>query len=124
MPPRNLPMPERQIYFSNIWAMVRLVPQGKVTTYGQLAALVDPPEGISEQDYRTYGARWVGQAMRECPAGVPWQRVINSQGKISLPGASGAQQRLLLEEEGLVFNPHGKIDFKIFGWDGPHSAPD
>lgn len=120
MPPRNLPMPERQIYFSRIWSLVRKVPPGKVTTYGQLARLVDPPEEISEQDYRTYGARWVGQAMRECPAGVPWQRVINSQGKISLPGAGGVEQRQRLEEEGVVFNASGKIDLKLFGWDGPN----
>ncbi|NJL26545.1 MAG: hypothetical protein HC897_01055 [Thermoanaerobaculia bacterium] len=51
---------------------------------------------------------------------IPWQRVINAQGEISLraePGCEGLQ-RALLEAEGVVFNAAGKVDLKRFGWRG------
>jgi alkylated DNA nucleotide flippase Atl1 len=55
--------------------------------------------------------------MAACPADIPWQRVINSQGKISKrPGAE--KQRQLLEAEGVVF-VKDKIDLKVYQWHGP-----
>jgi methylated-DNA-protein-cysteine methyltransferase related protein len=52
---------------------------------------------------------------------VPWQRVINAQGKISLhgDGFGNALQRIRLEEEGIEFDQKGQIDFARFGWPGP-----
>lgn len=118
---RPLSPPQRDEYFSRVWALVRKVPPGHVISYGQVAALLDPPTDISMEDYRLYGARWVGQAMRGCPADVPWQRVLNAQGKISLPGAGGAEQRALLEDEGVDFDQKDRVNFEKFGWQGPNS---
>ncbi|MDO9349360.1 MAG: MGMT family protein [Anaerolineales bacterium] len=71
-----------------VWDIVRQIPAGKVATYGQIAALIPPPGGMPLPDYLAFEARWVGGAMAACPPDVPWQRVINAQGKISLrPGA-------------------------------------
>jgi methylated-DNA-protein-cysteine methyltransferase-like protein len=56
--------------------------------------------------------------MAACPQDVPWQRVINSQGKIS-PRPGAARQRQLLEEEGIEFDERDKLDFKRFGWKAP-----
>lgn len=76
----------------------------------------------------TYGAvarrlggcnpRVVGNAMAGLPAGagVPWHRVVNAQGRISVPGATGARQRELLEAEGIEFDTRGRIDFARYGW--------
>ena len=65
--------------------------------------------GVSEADYAAYRARWAGGAMAACPDDVPWQRVINSQGKISeRPGAE--HQRELLEQEGVGFDARDKVD--------------
>jgi methylated-DNA-protein-cysteine methyltransferase-like protein len=52
---------------------------------------------------------------------VPWQRVINAQGKISPRGdpLSGERQRLLLEEEGVRFDANGRVDLRRFRWSGP-----
>jgi methylated-DNA-protein-cysteine methyltransferase-like protein len=88
-------------------ALVRRVPRGRVVTYGQVAALVGAPRA----------ARAVGQAMRVCPAGVPWHRVVNGQGTVSPRGdGSGAlSQRLLLEAEGVRF-ARGRIDLGRFRW--------
>lgn len=88
-------------------ALVRRVPRGRVVTYGQVAALVGAPRA----------ARAVGQAMRVCPAAVPWHRVVNGRGTVSPRGdGSGAfSQRLLLEGEGVRF-VRGRIDLERYGW--------
>ena len=113
--------PDPMDYKIKVWEMVRQVPEGKVATYGQIAALVGAPQGISEQDYRAFGPRWVGGAMAACPDDVPWQRIINAQGKISLRGGSEDRQRELLEAEGVTFDERARVDLKRYGWKGPHS---
>jgi methylated-DNA-protein-cysteine methyltransferase related protein len=52
---------------------------------------------------------------------VPWQRVINAQGKISIhgDGFGNAMQRALLEQEGVIFDENDRVDFSVFGWPGP-----
>ncbi|HCA81234.1 MAG TPA: methyltransferase [Bacteroidetes bacterium] len=92
-----------------IWETVRLIPRGRVASYGQVAV----EAGLPGQ------ARLVGYALHALPpsSGVPWHRVINSQGKISFPPGSPAysRQRLLLQREGIVLED-GKIDMKRYGW--------
>jgi hypothetical protein len=55
---------------------------------------------------------------------IPWQRVINSQGKISLPEGSpeAAQQRVRLEDEGVEFDRQGRVDLRRYRWTGPDDA--
>ncbi|MGD0877666.1 MAG: MGMT family protein [Anaerolineales bacterium] len=102
-----------------VWDIVRRVPPGRVTTYGEIARRLPLPEGMDPKAYLAFAPRWVGGAMAACPADVPWQRVINSKGEISArPGAR--MQHQLLEEEGVQFNERGRIDLTIFGW--PDSA--
>lgn len=100
---------EKPPLYERIYAVVRQVPRGKVATYGQIGQIV----GCS--------ARMVGYAMAALRSGdypdVPWQRIINRQGKISILDPIGKyQQRLILEEEGVVFNRSDQIDFSEFGW--------
>jgi methylated-DNA-protein-cysteine methyltransferase-like protein len=109
--------PDQQAYYEQVWHLVRQVPPGKVVTYGQIAQMIPPPEGVDLQEYKAFSPRWVGGAMAACPDDVPWQRVINSQGKISQrPGAQRQQQ--LLEEEGILF-VKDKVDLKVYQWHGP-----
>lgn len=93
-----------------IWQVIAAIPAGTVSSYGQVARLA----GLGR------GARQVGAALRNLPGGsrIPWHRVINSQGKISLPaGSEGYRlQRQRLEAEGIVFNDRGKVDLRTFGW--------
>lgn len=72
--------------------------------YGQLGAMC----GITD-------SRIVGEAMN-ASQDVPWQRVINARGEISLKGARGVRQRQLLEAEGVEFDETGRVDFARFGW--------
>jgi methylated-DNA-protein-cysteine methyltransferase-like protein len=93
-----------------IYAQVRKVPRGRVATYGQIASLA----GLDGQ------ARQVGYAMAALPSSsaVPWHRVINAQGRVSMRseglGGSIIQQQLL-EREGVVFDG-GRVALARFGW--------
>ncbi len=99
--------------YERIYAVARQIPAGQVATYGQIAAIVG---GCT--------ARMVGYAMAALRDGtdVPWQRVINRQGQISLRAGdqAGALQRQLLEAEGVHFDPKtNKVNFDEVGWTGP-----
>lgn len=110
--------PDQSGYFEQVWTLVRQIPVGCVMSYGQIAQALPVPDGSNPESYRRLGPRWVGRAMRHCPDDVPWWRVINSQGKISLPVDSTAatRQRERLLQEGVQFDERGRVDFKQFGW--------
>jgi methylated-DNA-protein-cysteine methyltransferase-like protein len=99
--------------YERIWKVVKRIPAGKVATYGQVARLA----GLGG------GARLVGYALHALPddeRNVPWQRVINAQGRISPRHFSGAEelQRKLLAREGVRFDARARVDFARFGWKG------
>jgi len=102
-------------FFVQVYRLVSRIPRGKVVTYGQVAALLNEPRA----------ARAVGTALRYLPQPfirtVPWQRVINVTGGISFRGdvLRVEEQRWLLEDEGIEFNRHGKVDLKKYRWSGP-----
>ncbi len=114
-------LPEPHSFYTLVWEIARQIPPGRVSTYGQIASMIPAPEGVEPPQYDRVRARWVGRAMHAAPPDVPWQRVINSQGKISMPAASveAQKQRLLLEMEDIVFDEQGRVDLNCFGWDGP-----
>jgi methylated-DNA-protein-cysteine methyltransferase-like protein len=106
MTKQQLIMNPKQLY-TRIWDAVCQIPRGRVTTYGSVAALC-----------RLRGQqRLVGYALHNLPAGVdiPWHRVINANGMISLRGEPGRTQQQILESEGVVFLQK-KIDLDRFGW--------
>jgi methylated-DNA-protein-cysteine methyltransferase-like protein len=109
-------MAERRPRFhTHVYHLVAQVPKGKVVTYGQVAALAGAPGA----------ARAVGTALRYLPRElsqqVPWQRVINASGGISIRGdvIRVEEQRWLLEHEGIRFDRSGKVDLKKYSWTGP-----
>jgi methylated-DNA-protein-cysteine methyltransferase-like protein len=112
--------PDPIIFNNQVWEIVRQVPPGKVTTYGQVARMIPVPEDVDEKSYLAFGPRWVGSAMAKCPDDVPWQRVINSKGEIS-PRPGAEKQRRLLEEEGVAFTDRGRVDLKVYGWINPEN---
>lgn len=97
-------------YIDRIHATVMTIPTGRVATYGQVAKEAGLPRR----------ARMVGTALRHLTedSGVPWHRVVNAGGRISERPRPDAviEQRILLEDEGVVFTPSGRIDLKKFGW--------
>ncbi len=97
-------------FYERVWGFVREVPRGRVVTYGQVAVELGAPST----------ARAVGYALRALPpdTDVPWWRVINAKGGISLRGrGAGADlQRELLEEEGIPFSAAGTVDLRTYRW--------
>ena len=95
--------------YTRIYSAVRRIPKGRVSTYGRIAKLAGAP-----------GPRVVGYAMAALTAhsGVPWQRVVNHKGEISLRkgGEGELRQRRLLEAEGVRFSLRGRIDLKVYAW--------
>src|SRR5579885_624233 len=95
---------------AQVYALVRACPAGRVTTYGWLGAAIGYPRG----------ARMVGWIMNATPKGadVPAQRVLNSKGELTGSWAFGQRGRMrqLLEAEGIVFSPEGRVDLKRYGW--------
>jgi methylated-DNA-protein-cysteine methyltransferase related protein len=94
-----------------ILAAVAAIPRGRVATYGQVACLAGLPGR----------ARLVGRVLRLLPddSAVPWHRVVNARGGISLrePAAAAREQRRLLREEGIRFGRDGRIALARFGLD-------
>ena len=93
-----------------ILTVIGLIPRGKVATYGQIARLAGLPNHW----------RQVGSVLRDLPSGkdLPWFRVVNSRGEISGRGRPETErfQREQLEDEGVQFNKHGRIDLSKFAW--------
>ncbi len=98
----------------DILRVVRRIPKGRVVTYGEVARLAGMPGH----------ARQVGYALAGLSdPSVPWQRVINARGEISLPGEAGEVQRALLRAEGIKLDARGRVDLKRFGLAPPKPAP-
>ena len=93
-----------------IWQVVAAIPSGRVATYGQVAEKAGLPRA----------ARRVGYALRVLPNNtrIPWHRVVNAQGRLSLPEGSKSYstQRNRLEREGIAFSPTGTINLHRYGW--------
>jgi methylated-DNA-protein-cysteine methyltransferase-like protein len=101
--------------YERIYRVVRQIPFGQVTTYGQIAYLVGPP-----CDPRQVGWALAALAKVEVDPPVPWQRVVSAKGRSSV----GIEQIELLEKEEVRIDCEGRIDLDRFGWDGPESEPD
>lgn len=102
--------PDEPSIAEQVWQVIALIPKGCVATYGQVAELAGLPGG----------ARRVGRLLSHLPPGsrIPWHRVINASGGISLPEHSGgfSRQQRLLKKEGVAFNASGRISLRRFRW--------
>ena len=97
--------------YDDIYDVVCMIPEGRVATYGQIARLAGRPNG----------ARQVGYALAALGSDheVPWYRVINAQGKVSLRATPGYEdyQQILLEDEGVEFSLTKVVNLKRFQWE-------
>jgi methylated-DNA-protein-cysteine methyltransferase related protein len=118
--------------YARIYAAVRRIPRGRVATYGLIARVAGLPGHARQVGYALHALRDEDEADDggESGAGrarsrdarraraVPWQRVINSRGEISLRAERGSErlQRALLEQEGVVFDAAGRVSLARFLW--------
>ncbi|MFC2170329.1 MGMT family protein [Acidobacteriota bacterium] len=97
-------------FTSEIIRLIKAIPRGKVATYGQIAYLT----GLYPSVRRVV---WILHSCSE-KEGLPWHRVVNQKGTISLkPGAGYEKQKSLLEAEGIVFEKKDRIDLNRFPWE-------
>ena len=94
-----------------IYDVVCRIPEGKVATYGQIAKLIGYPNH----------SRYIGRVLSQLEnnSNVPWHRVVNTKGRISPRGLDGCDdyQKILLEEEKIIFNDKNCILLKEFQWE-------
>jgi methylated-DNA-protein-cysteine methyltransferase-like protein len=107
---RQMPRSARKTNaWKEVYTIVRRIPRGRVMNYGQIAQLLNRP----------LSARAVGWAMRQCPDGLPWHRVVNASGGCStdhLPDHPPGLQRALLEAEGVRFRRDNTLDLSRYRW--------
>ncbi|AYD46048.1 MGMT family protein [Yersinia rochesterensis] len=91
-----------------VFQVVAAIPFGQVTTYGDIARLIGSPRA----------ARQVGGVLKRLPEGstLPWYRVINRHGEISLIGEDYLRQKNALLAEGIEISPAGRIDLQQYRW--------
>ena len=91
-----------------VYALVAQIPEGRVMTYGQIAALCGEPRGAWE----------VGQIAHNGPTDLPWQRVVNKQGGLAVGWPNGGQEahRAILEAEGVVVSDDYGVDVARLQW--------
>lgn len=97
---------------------IKKIPRGKIATYGQIAKLAGKPQG-------SRGVVWILHSSSKA-YGLPWQRVLNSKGRIAFPLDSRefTRQKNLLKREGILVQDNGNIDLKVFLWNKkPRRAP-
>lgn len=101
-------MNQPDTFQQRIWQIVAAIPSGCVTTYGDVARLAGSPRA----------ARQVGSVLSRLPEGstLPWHRVVNRHGMISLQGDQLIRQRDALEAEGIVVSDAGELDLETYRW--------
>ena len=95
-------------FSAQVYGLLAQIPKGRVTSYGQIARLLGMPRA----------ARTVGWAMRNCPEGLPWHRVVMADGSIA-GGGYQEMRRAMLEAEGVPFLPAGRVAMAACRWNGP-----
>jgi len=97
-----------------VYRLIKKIPRGRVTTYGELARALRLPGG----------ARAVGYAMAATPKGrgIPWHRVVGAGGRLLIPEPHGSMQRRLLETEGVVVEG-ARLDLNRYGWSPRKPVP-
>lgn len=90
-----------------VYRLVKQIPRGHVTTYGELARKLR---------FRG-GARAIGYAMAACPSGrgIPWHRVVGAGGRLIIREPYGSLQRRLLQTEGVEIDG-SRIDMRVYAW--------
>jgi methylated-DNA-protein-cysteine methyltransferase-like protein len=107
-------------FYEQVYAVVRRIPRGKVSSYGRIAAMLGHPQAARAVGYALNALR----DKKDDPAyqNIPWQRVVNSQGRISIVNRdnSANYQAELLRQEGVEVSEALKINLDVYLWEGLH----
>ena len=99
---------DKSPFYRRIVAIVKAIPKGKVLTYGSVARLAGVNRGARQVSWILHSSSQVLE--------LPWHRVLNSKGQISLPVGNGYfEQKKMLEREGIIWEGE-KLDLSVYEW--------
>lgn len=108
-------------FFEQVYKVVRCIPPGKVSSYGRISAMLGHPNAARAVGYALSALRRPNEG-GYTSANVPWQRVVNSQGRISIRHReqTANRQAEMLRAEGVMVDENGSIDLAVHLWEGLH----
>jgi len=109
-------------FYEQVYKVVQRIPKGKVSSYGRIAQMLGRPNAARAVGYALSALKNPQSDAPYTSATVPWQRVVNSQGRISIVNRdkTATKQARLLREEGVDVDDNGRIDLERFLWPGLH----
>lgn len=109
-------------FYQQVYQVIQQIPPGKVTSYGRIALMLGHPNAARAVGYALSSLKAANTPDTYTSATVPWQRVVNSQGRISIHHheQTAQKQAQMLRQEGVAVDEHGRIDLDIYLWEGLH----
>ncbi len=109
-------------FYIQVYKVVQRIPQGKVSSYGRIAHMLGSPKAARAVGYALSALKRPDSDEAYTSATVPWQRVVNSQGRISIHHReeTAQKQARLLREEGVEVDENLRINLDKFLWAGLH----
>jgi methylated-DNA-protein-cysteine methyltransferase-like protein len=113
---------KRPNFYEQVYKLTQRIPPGKVTSYGRIAQMLGHPHAARAVGYALSALKNPDSNSSYTSATVPWQRVVNSQGRISIHHReqTAQKQARLLREEGVAVDENLRINLEKFLWEGLH----
>ena len=113
---------KRPNFYEQVYKVTQRIPAGKVTSYGRIAQMLGHPQAARAVGYALSALKNPDSHSSYTSATVPWQRVVNSQGRISIHHReqTAQKQARLLREEGVAVDESLRINLEKFLWEGLH----
>ena len=112
----------RSTFYTQVYLVAQRIPKGKVTSYGRIAAMLGRPNASRAVGYALSALKDATSGDQFTSQTVPWQRIVNSQGRISIRHreVTASKQAMLLRDEGVDVDDNGRINLDIYLWQGLH----
>ena len=109
-------------FYKQVYLVAQAIPKGKVTSYGRIAKMLGRPHAARAVGYALSSLKDAKSNDPFTSANVPWQRIVNSQGRISIRHreVTANKQAMLLREEGVDVDENGRINLDSYLWTGLH----
>lgn len=120
----KIPGMEKPNFYLQVYRVVQRIPPGRVTSYGRIALMLSRPNAARAVGYALSALSAPDSGEPYTSASVPWQRVVNNKGRISIHSRdhAAAEQARLLQAEGVAVDEHGRIDLTMYLWQGLNLA--
>ncbi len=109
-------------FYKQVYKVVQSIPKGKVSSYGRIAHMLGRPRAARAVGYALSALKNPKSDVTYTSATVPWQRVVNSQGRISIHhrDATANRQAIILRTEGVAVSDNLHINLDVYLWEGLH----